>query len=172
MEQNYYILDGGIRCLGVKCKCRKIHKPPQVRAHLLQYGFMPNYDIWVNHGEDGSNVQNFGYVSCSYENMNCGHQFVSVTEMVYDAYMQTCNLMHVEVNTGNENLYEEPPNDEAQRFYEMLAGANEPIYEGAIKSRLTIAIRLLVARINWHVPKKCLDHFIQMLLDVAPKDKK
>lgn len=28
-----------------------------------------------------------------------------VTEMVYDACMHTCDLMHVKANIGNENLY-------------------------------------------------------------------
>jgi len=51
MDEPSFILDGGIRCLCVNCKCQKIHKAPYVRAHLLQVGFMPNYNIWVNHGE-------------------------------------------------------------------------------------------------------------------------
>ena len=50
----------------------------------------------------------------------------------------------------------------------MLACANEPIYDGATESRLSIAIRLLAARTNWHAPEKCLD-FIKMLNDVVPK---
>jgi len=52
----------------------------------------------------------------------------------------------------------------------MLAGASKSIYEGAIESWLTIVIRLLAIRTNWHVPEKYLDHFTQILVDVAPKD--
>jgi len=71
----------------------------------------------------------------------------------------------------NEDEYvEESPNAEAQRFYDMLATSNEPIYDGATESKLSIAIRLLAARTNWHTPEKCLDHFIKLLVDVAPKD--
>ena len=65
---------------------------------------------------------------------------------------------------------EESSNAEAQRFYNMLATTNEIIYEGAIESKLSITIRLLVARTNWHATEKCLDYFIQMLVDVTPKD--
>nr|KYP49848.1 hypothetical protein KK1_028347 [Cajanus cajan] len=52
----------------------------------------------------------------------------------------------------------------------MLAFVNQPIYEEATKSKLLVAIRLLAARTNWHAPEKCLEYFIQMLVDVAPKN--
>jgi len=51
----------------------------------------------------------------------------------------------------------------------MLNNENEPIYEGATESRLSIVIRLLAVRTNWHVTEKCLDYFIQMFADVTPK---
>ena len=63
---------------------------------------------------------------------------------------------------------DESPNEDAQRFYDMLISANEPIYEGAKVSKLSIAVRLLAAQANWHCPQKFLDYFIQMLVDVAP----
>jgi len=50
----------------------------------------------------------------------------------------------------------------------MLASAHQPIYDGATQSKLSIAIRLLGTRTNWHTIEKCLDYFIEMLLDVAP----
>jgi len=91
--------------------------------------------------------------------------------MVYDAYMQEANITsHYDHMDNNDEYVEESHNAEAQRFYDMLATANEPIYDGATESKLSVAIRLLVARTNWHTPKKCLDHFIKLLVDVAPKD--
>ena len=52
----------------------------------------------------------------------------------------------------------------------MLASANELIYDGVNESKLSIAIKRLAARTNRHATEKCIDHFIQMLIDVAPKD--
>jgi len=52
----------------------------------------------------------------------------------------------------------------------MLGSTKEPIYDGATESRLSITIRLLAATTNWHTTEKCLDYFIQMLVDVAQKD--
>ncbi|XP_027931214.1 uncharacterized protein LOC114187227 isoform X2 [Vigna unguiculata] len=169
MEQTSFI-GRGIRCPCVNCKCEKIHKPQDVMAHLLKFGFIPNYNIWVNHGEEGTNVQNLGYASSSFKNMNCGDQFASTTKMVYDAYMKTCDLASLHGNVGNDSLYEESPSAEAQRFCEMLAFAKKLIYEGVTESRLSISIRLLAIRTKWHVSEECLDDMIQMLVDVTPKD--
>jgi len=35
----------------------------------------------------------------------------------------------------------------------MLASSNEPIYDGATKSRLSVAIRFLTSITNWHTIK-------------------
>jgi len=35
----------------------------------------------------------------------------------------------------------------------MLAAANEPIYDGATESKLSVASKLLAARRNWHTPE-------------------
>ena len=51
----------------------------------------------------------------------------------------------------------------------MLAFANQPIYDGVTESQLSVAIRLLAGRTNWYMTEKCLDHFIQLLVDVAPR---
>jgi len=63
----------------------------------------------------------------------------------------------------------EHPNAEAQKFYDILASANEPVYDGATEFRLSIAIKLLASRTNWHTTEKGLDHFIQLFLDIAPR---
>jgi len=79
-----------------------------IYAKVIMWIYAKLRHLGYNRGQDGSNVQNFSYVFSSYENMNCGHQFASVTEMVYDAYMQTCNLMHAdeEAATTSKGLIE------------------------------------------------------------------
>jgi len=75
------------------------------------------------------------------------------------------NVQSEEMNRG------EPPNADGQKFYDMLASVNEPVYNGATESRLSVAIRLLASRTNWHTIEKFLDHFIQLLLDISPRKK-
>jgi hypothetical protein len=50
----------------------------------------------------------------------------------------------------------------------MLMAANQLIYEGCSESTLSLSVKLLAARSNWKVLKKCVDYFAQMLIDVAP----
>jgi len=153
MDQPSYIEDGGIWCPCVRCICQKILKPSHVRAHLLQYGFQPNYHVWVYHGEDRPTDDSIGYASTSYENMNYGANFGSITEMVYDAYMQVTDITtHYENVQSEEMNIGEAPNVEV-KFYDMLAFANEPVYDGATESRLSVAIRLLASRTNWYIKK-------------------
>ena len=171
MNQDFYTLDGGIRCPCIKCVCEKILPPSHVRAYLLQYGFRPNYIVWVQHGEEMSSEDNDGYASSSHGRTKPINNVGSMTSMVYDAYIQEADITsHYGDMDKNNEYVEESPNVEAQRFYDMLAAANEPIYDGATESKLSIAIKLLAARTNWHTPEKCLDYFIKLLVDVAPKD--
>jgi len=102
--------------------------------------------------------------------MNYVDKFGSVNDMLYDAYMQVSDIRLRYENLDYDDIFEEQsPNAFAHKFYDMLASANEPIYEGATKSKLSIVIRLLATRTNWHAPEKCLDYVIKMLNDVAPK---
>ena len=63
---------------------------------------------------------------------------------------------------------EEMPNQSCQSFYNTLLAANEPMYEGCSQSKLSISVRLLAARANWHIPQKCVDFFAEMFADLSP----
>ncbi|XP_068497775.1 uncharacterized protein [Phaseolus vulgaris] len=155
MNQVSYIPDGGVRCPCVKCCCEKILKPSHVRSHLLQHGFQPNYKVWIYHGEVRTNEVNLNIASTSFDNIRRDDDFGSLVEMVNNAYMQESDIRTRYVNVIED--VEEQPNAEAQKFYDMLASAHQPIYDGATESKLSIAIRLLGARSNWHTSEKCLD---------------
>ena len=87
MDQTFYTLEGKIRSPCIKCVCEKILPPSHVRAHLLQYGFKPNYKVWVQHGEEMSSEDNAGYASSGHGRMKPVDNIGSMTNMVYDAYM-------------------------------------------------------------------------------------
>jgi len=76
--------------------------------------------------------------------MNYGANFGSVTEMAYDAYMQVADITTHYGNVQSQEMNEgQLPNTEAQKFYEMLTSTNEPIYDGATQSQISVAIRPL-----------------------------
>ncbi|KAI5421225.1 hypothetical protein KIW84_044892 [Lathyrus oleraceus] len=64
-----------------------------------------------------------------------------MNEMVYDAIRKFVNVLNVNANMENETVSEcEVPNEEAQRFYDVLTSTNQPIYEGASEFRLSISV--------------------------------
>ena len=79
-------------------------------------------------------------------NMDYEDHFTFMHQMVHDALRL---VVDIEQEDFNE---EELSNSDAQRFYEMLISANQPIYEGSKVSKLSISMRLLAAQTNWHCP--------------------
>ncbi|BAU03146.1 hypothetical protein VIGAN_UM020800 [Vigna angularis var. angularis] len=84
-------------------------------------------------------------------------------DMVHDALIQRQPFQ-----ASNSSNIEEAPNEETQRFYNLLLEANTPLYEGASDSKLSMCVRLLACKSNWNIPNQCIDFFAKMLLDVTP----
>jgi len=83
---------------------------------------MFDYFVWIDHGEQVLHVNdNHVCVSSSDVHVDESEQFVAMQDMVYDALGQ-----HETFEPSNFNNREEPPNEEAPRFYDLLLEANEP----------------------------------------------
>jgi len=163
-QQQTYLNENKLRCPCNKCHCTKIFPIEMVKVHLFKNGFMPNYYVWIHHGEQmpHGNDNHVG-VSSSGVHVDESEQFMAMQDMVYDALGQ-----HETFEPSNFNNTEEPPNEEAQSFYDLLLEANKPLFEGAIDSKLSICVKLLACKSNWNVPDQCLDFITKMLLDVTP----
>lgn len=131
MAEPCFLAEGSIRCPCVKCKCIDLATPREVNLHLYRDGFMPNYYVWTKHGEVNPDA-NLGSHSSSGGNAVDEDQLAAINQMIHDA------------NSGNEAFREdEEPNSEARNFYDTLMAANQPIYEGAKESKLSISVKLL-----------------------------
>ncbi|GAU48783.1 hypothetical protein TSUD_406260 [Trifolium subterraneum] len=145
MEQPQYLNNGEIRCPCVNCKC-----------------------IDLKTASEDQDVDIGGH-SSSGEDVGDEDQFEAMNEMIYDAYRPFSNVPNAESDMENETHGEtDVPIEKAQQFYNKLISTNQPIYEGASESKLSISVKLLAAMSIWHVPQKCIDHFAQMLVDVCP----
>ena len=91
-------------------------------------------------------------------------QFRTMEEMVNSALWQHETLQGVQ----SSNI-EEPLTEDTQQFYNLLAEANKPLFEGSSESKLSVCVRLLSYKSNWNVPNKCLQNFIKLLLEVLQK---
>ncbi|XP_052734056.1 uncharacterized protein LOC128196612 [Vigna angularis] len=164
-EQDRYQRDGGLRCPCSKCDCTKILNERVVKVHLYKNGFKPNYFIWEDHGEtmqeaDLVNDVTFRGVETEGEP---NEQVMTMEDMVHDALIQRQPFQ-----ASNSSNIEEAPNEETQRFYNLLLEANTPLYQGASDSKLSMCVRLLACKSNWNIPNQCIDFFAKMLFDVTP----
>lgn len=56
-------------------------------------------------------------------------------------------------------------NKKAQKFYQLLKERSIPLFAGSSDSRLSMRVRLLVAKSNWNVPYQYLEFFAKMMLN-------
>ncbi|WVZ23067.1 hypothetical protein V8G54_001611 [Vigna mungo] len=164
-EQERYRRDGGIRCPCLKCDCTNILNERVVKVHLYKVGFKPNYFIWEDHGETMPEdaVQNHENVMGVETEGGPINQFLAMEDMVHDALRQNESCQ-----AYTPDNIEESPNEETQRFYNLLLDANKPLYEGAADSKLSMCVRLLACKSNWNIPNQCLDFIAKMVLDGTP----
>jgi len=163
-QQQTYLNENKLRCPCNKCHCTKTFSIEMVKVHLFKNGFIPYYYVWIHHGEQMPHINdNYVGVPSSGEHVDESEQFMAMQDMVYDALRQ-----HETFEPSDFNNTEEPPNEEAQRFYDLLLEANKPLFEGAIDSKLSICVKLLACKSNCNVPDQCLNFITKMSLDVTP----
>jgi len=167
-QYKYYELDGGIRYPCFKCDDTRISKDEIVKVHLYKKGFKPNYWIWTDHGEDMGDF-----------NFNVGDNCVSgpsssvyATEMdqfkAMEKMMNSALWQHEALQGTQSSNIEEPLNEDTQQCYNLLAEANNPLFEGSLESKILVCVRLLSYKSNWNVPDQCLQNFTKLLLDISP----
>ncbi|CAK8535758.1 unnamed protein product [Lathyrus sativus] len=163
--------EGGITCMCMNYKCRKISTETNVRLHLYRDGFQPDYWIWTQHEEVELNVDTGGGSNSSKHGRQAD-QFEAMYQIVYDVFRPHAGFSQANDNMEqDEFLKDEFPNEEAKQYYDKLISFNKPIYEGVTQSMLLISTQLLEIRSNWHVPQKGLDFVAQMLKSVCPVQK-
>ncbi|XP_060210890.1 uncharacterized protein LOC132637885 [Lycium barbarum] len=114
--------------------------------------------MWTSHGETHNNFgrsQNFE-VGESSRRAERNVQNSRMHDMVQDAYG-----MHSDFESGGH--VEEPPNEEAKRFYAKLNQASQPLKDGSPHSQLSVAVRLLSIKADNNVSEGAMDSFIDLI---------
>ena len=133
-----------------------------VSNHLYNRGFMPNYWVWISHGEDYTVLDNEP-VEDAFGSESPTELVNSYVEMVSDAFGNT--------ESGFDQNMEEEPNADAKRFYDILDAAKHPIYGGCKPglSQLSLATRLMSVKTDYNLPQNCMDAISQVLQDYLPE---
>ncbi|XP_022549851.1 uncharacterized protein LOC111201800 [Brassica napus] len=93
-----------------------------------------------------------------------------------DGYEQQGNRYHDMVTDALHEAVipdsiREEPNIDAQRFYNMLDAANEPIYEGCREglSRLSLASRMMIIKSDHNLNEKCMYLWAEIINEYLPE---
>ena len=119
------------------CKNEKhIVSGRRVSSHLFSQGLMPDYYVWYKHGEEfNMDVGTSNYVDRTYLS-DQNHEYVGNTvedpyvDMVNDAFAYNAGFDENYNEDGSYQNAEEPVRDHSQKFYDLLDGANTPLYDG------------------------------------------
>ena len=122
-------------CTSVKCQNKKFLNVETVKVHLYRNGFVPDYYVWIYHGEKQVHQRCSSSVRVS----------VSETDqMISDNMNHTTYHRMVCDAAGPEFNPDEEPNAEARNFYDMIRAGDKPVYEGNSKhTQLSAAVRML-----------------------------
>ncbi|XP_050213117.1 uncharacterized protein LOC126664651 [Mercurialis annua] len=151
-------------CPRTGCKNTSYQNVETVKLHILQKGFVKDYQVWLFHGE--GNVLNPRPVRelSEYEfdmEYEGDDEFSSVQRMVID-------------DAGPEVVFtEEEPNNEAKHFYDMMRAAGEPVCPGNSKhSPLSTAAKILDIKCRHSGSVALVDDVTEFTQELLPEDNK
>ena len=151
--------EGRIRCPCAVCKNLKWLTTWDVQRHLYRKGFVKDYANWICHGETLWSFQ-----PAEPANVGSGSSYV---DMVIDAAGPGFNVHEEHVHD------EEPPNKTAERFYQLLKDADEPLWNGCQNhSRLSAVSQLLNLKSEFHISEICFDRLLLIIKSMLPQDEK
>uniref|UniRef100_A0A1J3HIY2 Transposase-associated domain-containing protein n=1 Tax=Noccaea caerulescens TaxID=107243 RepID=A0A1J3HIY2_NOCCA len=171
-------------CPCPKCMNRKFLLFSRVWSHLLNRGFMQNYYIWYCHGEGhGGNAASSSSSNYINEGMHFGENYVDpvlehppvnygsevhrMHEMVTDAFPETASTFR-----DTHNVAYEEPNADARKFFDTLAAADQPLYDGCTKghTKLSVAARMMTLKTDGNISQFIMDGWADLIKDILPDD--
>lgn len=156
-------MDGeNIRCPCRKCKNRYFRDVGTVRTHVKKNGFDFNYHLWVFQGERRVSEVDQPVLG-GVRSLN------QYREMVFDAGGSSYRMNY----DGDDRMddVEEPPNPEAQRFYDMLKAADNELWPGCTKhSQLSVVARLINMKSENNISERCFDQIAELMKEIVPEN--
>ena len=157
------------------CKNDKFLPGSKIWKHIYSRGFMQDYYVWYNHGEEIDMALGTSHVDPTHlsGNEEVGTEDIYV-DMVNDAFRD--NVSSDNYHQGGsypdgsyQNVVDDACNH-SKKFYDLLEGAKNPLYDGCREghSQLSLAARVLQTKADYNMSEKCVDSVCQMLNDYLP----
>ncbi|XP_074313753.1 uncharacterized protein LOC141648947 [Silene latifolia] len=147
-----------IRCPCKRCRNRYWLKRHEVFDHLIGFGFVENYAVWIFHGED--ELSNETINEPPHEN----HNFHDNTDTLLEDRFRNPYEGSTNVQNG--------PNDEAKKFYRLLEEGEQELYPGCKNfSKLSFIIRLFLYKSLHGISNTAFNDLLRLLRDMVPEAK-
>ncbi|KAJ1415044.1 Transposase-associated domain [Sesbania bispinosa] len=139
-SQDSYKREGKLRCPCKKCQCLRYRSVDEVKTHLCMKGFMSDYYYWTNHNEQRPVIPPLGSNNSYYGSSGVREGFNDYEQMVMDAAGPPLGNFLEQQGLDCGDQMREDPNPEAKIFFDMLAAAQAPLYNGCESySELSVA---------------------------------
>ncbi|KAF7152750.1 hypothetical protein RHSIM_Rhsim01G0178900 [Rhododendron simsii] len=172
--------EGTILCPCVQCVNSFMLSLNVVHDHLVSFGISQCYDCWYYHGETISAPTSSK--TCETPIEQIGLQFGDIEEMLNDVYyMHTRSMNDIRDDTNEAEPFSQSPSEQpaqeanknAQRFYELLKDAKQPLYEGCQNfSKLLTIVHWYHLKCLRGLSNKTFTVILQLLKAILPPDAK
>ncbi|XP_045831211.1 uncharacterized protein LOC123922548 [Trifolium pratense] len=130
---------------------------------------MPRYWRWDSHGESPFTPSNRNADGGNDEGTHSQPLDVEPLRNAYESMV--IDALGPEIVNQLERHVEEPPNREAQQFYDLLHSAQRPLWEGCVShSELSMAVRLLSIKAEGNISQQSFNNILQAMKEGMPKD--
>jgi len=163
--QETNVSNGKIRCPCSKCKNLKFFHFEEVKVHLYKKGFMPEYWYWTCHGESDPTI----CVDTSPTIFSSQERHLNkYKSMVYDVAGLEYEMDHDQEINESPNM-DESPNIEAQKFYELLDAAKNPLWPGCNNhTELSFVLRFLTIKLEGNMSHRSCDQTLALMKETHP----
>ncbi|XP_068504318.1 uncharacterized protein [Phaseolus vulgaris] len=132
---------------------------------------MPNYYWWTNHGEELPQSPPVDVASSCYGTCEQREELGHFHQMIMDHVgPSNAHCMQPESVIGSEYM-EENPDLETRNFFNMLAAAQAPLWEGCENhSELSASLEALSLKSDYNMSEGCFNRMVQLMGETMPKD--
>ncbi|KAF7812383.1 uncharacterized protein G2W53_033359 [Senna tora] len=153
-----------------RCDNAKFFDVETVKVHLYSRGFIPNYDQWSSHGKPLHYTEECQIggameerVEAENEEMVDGDHVERVDVNLTDPYRtMILEAAGPSFNPNTNVESDEPPNQDAKKFYDLLKATEKPLYEGCSRhTRFSAVSRLLNIKSEFNMSPPIIDSALQ-----------
>ncbi|XP_042063803.1 uncharacterized protein LOC121807603 [Salvia splendens] len=166
-----YFLDYAFRNSSMKdkilCPCKRCGigisvSRDEAFEHLTVDGFIPGYTQWIAHGELPSSRSS----RCDNQHNTLGDD--DMQGLVHDAFGVPNEDGYTKEHIKSQ-IDAESANGQANEFYKLIDGLQQPLFEGCDKfSKLSFIIRLLHLKCIGSLNNKVFDMLLELLREAFP----